>query len=88
MVLATYFMAVTDLKMFEYYLIHPQFCNLPFQQHECIIPQGIIFLAFCVFQAFMSPRYPGGPRGPVRMPGQVDFNVSNSINFFTSNQNI
>ena len=25
----------------------------------------------------MSPRYPAGPRGPpVRMPGQVDFNVS------------
>ncbi len=35
-----------------------------------------IFL--CVFQPFMSPRYPGGPRGPVpvRMPNQVDFNVS------------
>ncbi|XP_041356873.1 single-stranded DNA-binding protein 3-like isoform X3 [Gigantopelta aegis] len=26
-------------------------------------------------QPFMSPRYPGGPRGPgVRMPNQVDFN--------------
>lgn len=27
-------------------------------------------------QPFMSPRYPGGPRPGVRMPQQVDFNVS------------
>jgi len=27
------------------------------------------------FPPFMSPRYPGGPRGPVRMPNQVDFNA-------------
>jgi len=26
------------------------------------------------FPPFMSPRYPGGPRGPVRLPNQVDFN--------------
>ncbi|GFO18864.1 single-stranded DNA-binding protein 3-like protein [Plakobranchus ocellatus] len=25
-------------------------------------------------QPFMSPRYPGGPRVPVRMPNQVEFN--------------
>ncbi len=29
---------------------------------------------FFYFQPFMGPRYPGGPRGPVRMPN--DFNVS------------
>ncbi|KAL3868637.1 hypothetical protein ACJMK2_041421 [Sinanodonta woodiana] len=31
-------------------------------------------------QPFMSPRYPGGPRGPgpVRMPNQVDFNAPGS----------
>lgn len=28
------------------------------------------------FPPFMSPRYPGGPRPGVRMPQQVDFNVS------------
>ncbi|XP_059149440.1 single-stranded DNA-binding protein 3-like isoform X2 [Physella acuta] len=27
------------------------------------------------FPPFMSPRYPGGPRVPVRMPNQVDFNT-------------
>ena len=36
-----------------------------------------VFACFCVLQPFMSPRYPG-PRGPVRMPNPVDFNVSNN----------
>lgn len=27
----------------------------------------------------MSPRYPGGPRPGVRMPQQVDFNVSTRL---------
>lgn len=40
----------------------------------------LVLLSFVLLlQPFMSPRYPGGPRGPgpVRMPpNQVDFNVS------------
>ncbi|GFT30418.1 hypothetical protein TNCV_2377101 [Trichonephila clavipes] len=34
-------------------------------------------------QPFMSPRYPGGPRPGVRMPQQVEFNVSTVIIFIT-----
>lgn len=41
---------------------------------------GIIIYILCVLQPFMSPRYPGGPRVPVRMPN--DFNaVSLIINY-------
>ena len=34
----------------------------------------------------MSPRYPGGPRGPgVRMPDQVSFNVSHREVYINKN---
>jgi len=46
------------------------FCDLHFSSN---------WLVFCfVFQAFLSPRYPG-PRGLVRIPGHMDFNVSKCL---------
>lgn len=51
---------------------------LNYQEFHSVLT-AVCIVYFFSFQAFMSPRYPGGPRGPgpVRMPpNQVDFNVS------------